>query len=127
MESDVDLLSNIAIIQTNTFLTEAFPRHPAACLFSLVENRKLIDFDIRKQQPATIKSQPAYWCSMVQEMNRHHSFVPSESGKQRGQIGLQFSELQRNVLGDLATYKVNAQARYSAAQASNASSTAVLP
>ena len=108
MESDVDLLSNIAIIQTNTFLTEAFPRHRVACLFSLVENRKLIDFDIRKQQPATIKSQPAYWCSTVQELNRHHSFVPSESGKQRGQTGLQFSELQRNVLGDLATYKVSA-------------------
>ena len=34
MESDVDLLSNIAIIQTNTFLTEAFPRHRVACLFS---------------------------------------------------------------------------------------------
>ena len=112
MESDVDLLSNIAIIQTNTFLTEAFPRHRVACLFSLVENRKLIDFDIRKQQPATIKSQPAYWCSMVQEMNRHHSFVPSESGKQRGQIGLQFSRLQCNVFGDLATYKVSAQALY---------------
>ena len=117
MESDVDLVSNIAIIQTNTFLIEAFPRNPVACLFSLVENRKLIDFDSRKQQLATIKSQPAYWCSTVQELNRHHSFVPNESGKQRGQIGLQFSELQCNVLGDLATYKVNAQACYSAAQA----------
>ena len=82
-----------------------------------MENRKLIDFDSRKQQLATIKSQPAYWCSTVQELNRHHSFVPNESGKQRGQIGLQFSELQCNVLGDLATYKVNAQACYSAAQA----------
>ena len=106
MESDVDLLSKFVILQTNTFLTEAFPRHRVACLFSLVENRRLLDFDIRKQQLATIKSQPAYWCSMVQEMNRHHPFVPSESGKQRGQMSLQFTKLQCNVCGNFAICKL---------------------
>ena len=44
-------------------------------------------------------------------------FCSKRVGKATRSIGLQFSELQRNVLGDLATYKVNAQACYSAAQA----------